>query len=226
LDKTINRLLSFDIKHISAYSLIFEEGTPLFTNYLKGKVLPKNEDEDFELYQTIQSKLISNGFIQYEISNFAKPGYKSIHNLAYWQHKEYYGFGPSAHSFFNNKRQWNVRSLQQYLKMVTESKLPIQGSEFITKEKKLIEKIMLGLRSEGISLQDFKSEFGVHLQNECKEIVQQWIDSNKAIFENGWLKLTSEGYFICDQLTLDLIGKIEEYVEGPKKKNLTFRLQV
>lgn len=216
LRETLNQILSFNIKHISAYSLIYEEGTPLFFEYQKGRITPKNEDEDFELYKTIQSILSSNGFMQYEVSNFAKPGYKSIHNLGYWQHKEYYGFGPSAHSFFNNQRQWNVRNLQQYLNMLAESKLPIQDSETITSGKRILEKIMLGLRSEGISFLDLKAEFGVDIVNEYKGIIQQWIDSNKAILENGWLKLTSDGYFICDKLTLDLIEQIEKQIKERK----------
>ncbi|MGB9913709.1 MAG: radical SAM family heme chaperone HemW [Candidatus Kapaibacteriota bacterium] len=209
LNETLDQLLALDIKHISAYSLIYEEGTPLHKDLRYGKIYPKNEEEDFELYKLIRNKLENNGFLHYEVSNFAKPGYKSIHNLGYWQYKEYFGFGPSAHSFFNGKRQWNVRDLRLYIQMLQKRNLPIQDYELITFEKKLFEKVMLGLRSEGINLQTFKDEFGIDLSKAFVEILQIWIQSGKAIIENGTLRLTGDGYFICDKLTLDLIESIE-----------------
>ncbi|MFN3270160.1 MAG: radical SAM family heme chaperone HemW, partial [Candidatus Kapaibacteriota bacterium] len=171
---TLKYLLEFDLKHISAYSLIYEEGTPLFNQLQKGKVFPKNENEDYELYRTIQSFLLNRGFEQYEVSNYAKQGFKSLHNLGYWQHKEYYGFGPSAHSFYQSKRVWNVRNLKQYLAFLQNHHLPIEGSEILDEEKKMLEKIMLGLRSEGICLQKFKEDFDVDIQCELNEVLQEW----------------------------------------------------
>lgn len=210
---TLKYLLEFDLKHISAYSLIYEEGTPLFNQLQKGKVFPKNENEDYELYRTIQSFLLNRGFEQYEVSNYAKQGFKSLHNLGYWQHKEYYGFGPSAHSFYQSKRVWNVRNLKQYLAFLQNHHLPIEGSEILDEEKKMLEKIMLGLRSEGICLQKFKEDFDVDIQCELNEVLQEWIALGFAKIENGFLKLTPNGYFVCDKLTVDLTEKVESCIK-------------
>ncbi|ROL57762.1 radical SAM family heme chaperone HemW [Bacteroidetes/Chlorobi group bacterium Naka2016] len=210
---TLKYLLEFDLKHISAYSLIYEEGTPLFNQLQKGKVFPKNENEDYELYRTIQSFLLNRGFEQYEVSNYAKQGFKSLHNLGYWQHKEYYGFGPSAHSFYQSKRVWNVRNLKQYLAFLQNHHLPIEGSEILDEEKKMLEKIMLGLRSEGICLQKFKEDFDVDIQSELNEVLQEWIALGFAKIENGFLKLTPNGYFVCDKLTVDLTEKVESCIK-------------
>lgn len=210
---TLKYLLEFDLKHISAYSLIYEEGTPLFNQLQKGKVFPQNENEDYELYRTIQSFLLNRGFEQYEVSNYAKQGFKSLHNLGYWQHKEYYGFGPSAHSFYQSKRVWNVRNLKQYLAFLQNHHLPIEGSEILDEEKKMLEKIMLGLRSEGICLQKFKEDFDVDIQCELNEVLQEWIALGFAKIENGFLKLTPNGYFVCDKLTVDLTEKVESCIK-------------
>ncbi|MCX7907963.1 MAG: radical SAM family heme chaperone HemW [Ignavibacteria bacterium] len=208
LQTTLNQLTNYEISHISAYSLIYEEGTPLFFELSKGKIQPKNEDEDYELYKLIFSTLEKFGFEHYEVSNFAKPGYKSLHNLGYWEHKEYFGFGPSAHSFFNKIRTWNVRNLNKYLKLLKQNLLPIESKEDITPDKYIIEKIMLSLRAQGLTIHQLQSEFGIDLFSLSNALLLQWEESGKAKIQDGKIKLTSEGYFICDKLTIDLLDAI------------------
>jgi len=209
LVQTLAQLLKFDIKHISAYSLIYEEGTPLFVQLRKGKFQPKNEDEDFQLYQTIYTMLKENGFVHYEVSNFAKPGYESHHNLGYWRHQDYYGFGPSAHSFYLNTRKWNVRSIKDYIFLLKENKLPIEDYEILTRSSQITERIMLGLRAEGISIEQFFKDFEIDLSRFANTILGDWENAGLAIVRDGTVKLTSKGYFLCDKLTLDLLAAIE-----------------
>lgn len=221
ISKTLEELTKLDIKHISAYSLIYEEKTPLYNELLKGNICPKTEEQDFEIYKFITSTLSEHNFIQYEVSNFAKSGFKSLHNLNYWRYGEYFGFGPSAHSFFNNKRSWNVRNLDNYFNLLKSNRLPIENFEHIDTNKRILEKIMLGLRSEGIPLPEFKQEFGIDLVQICGHIFEAWKAMGKAIINNNLVKLTPEGYFIADKLTLDLVSKIEKFVTrnlGESKK--------
>ncbi len=106
-NKNLEQAVKLPIKHISAYSLILERGTILNKMVLDGKVKIADEDYDAELYQSTIDFITSNGFYQYEVSNFTKPGFECIHNNAYWHYKDYIGFGTSAHSFIDGKRWWN-----------------------------------------------------------------------------------------------------------------------
>ncbi len=218
ISKTLEELLKHDIKHISAYSLIYEEKTPLYNELLKGNICPKTEEQDFEIYKFITSTLSEHNFIQYEVSNFAKSGFKSLHNLNYWRYGDYFGFGPSAHSFFNHKRSWNVRNLNNYFNLLKSNRLPIENFEHIDTNKRILEKIMLGLRSEGIPLLEFKQEFGIDLFQICGQIFEAWESMGKAIINNNLIKLTPEGYFIADKLTIDLVSKIENFVARNLRK--------
>ncbi len=108
----LETIIQLPVKHISAYSLILEKGTILNKMVLDGKVKIQEEDYDAELYELTIDFMISTGFIQYEVSNFAKEGFECIHNKAYWEYRDYLSFGPSAHSFVNGKRWWNFSSLK------------------------------------------------------------------------------------------------------------------
>lgn len=212
LFQTLDEILKYDIKHLSAYSLIYEEKTPLYNKLINSKIIPKSDEEDFDLYMLIVSNLKERNFEHYEVSNFAKNGFKSLHNLNYWSYGEYYGFGPSAHSFWDNKRSWNVRSLLKYIQEIIRNTLPVESFEIIDREKRIIEKIMLGLRAEGISLKEFNNEFGLDLSLIATDLIQNWVRYGKAVFFNDIIKLTDEGYFICDKLTLDLIERVLDFV--------------
>ena len=109
---------SFDIKHLSAYHLTFEKGTVFGKMLEKGTIAEIDENESAAQFNTLIEKAESAGFIHYEISNFGKPGYFSIHNSNYWKQVNYLGLGPSAHSFNGYSRQWNVRDLKGYIKAV------------------------------------------------------------------------------------------------------------
>ena len=111
----LETIVELPVKHISAYSLILERGTILNKMVLDGKVKIQDEDYDAELYELTIDFLESNGFSQYEVSNFSKEGYECIHNKAYWEYRDYLSFGPSAHSFVDGKRWWNFSSLKKYI---------------------------------------------------------------------------------------------------------------
>jgi len=115
LMNTLKTAVELPIKHISAYSLILEEGTPLFDDYMKKSFEIPDEDADREMYAAAVRYLTENGFNQYEISNFAKSGYECRHNIKYWECREYIGLGAAAHSYVNFQRYENTASLEKYI---------------------------------------------------------------------------------------------------------------
>jgi oxygen-independent coproporphyrinogen-3 oxidase len=175
---TIDLAIKGGAKHISAYALKAEEGTPMYGKYLNGD-LP-SEDETAELYDFAKSYLESNGFYRYEVSNFARDGYKSRHNLNYWNRGEYIGFGVSASSFIGERRFTNTEKIDEYTACILRNKVAEIFSEEIEGEEREFEFIMLSLRKdEGFSLSEFESRFGVSFTEKYKEklkITSKYID--------------------------------------------------
>lgn len=204
LENTLDRLIEANIEHISAYSLIYEEGTGLHNAFLAGKVF-KNEDEiEADTYIQIIEKFANTGHKQYEISNFSLSGYECLHNLNYWRRKEYFGFGPSAHSFIDGVRFSNVSDIHQYITQISDSKLPISDSEKLDRGDVINEIFYLGLRAEGLDLNLLKEEFNIDLLVDKSSLVNKMIDDKKAFIENQKLKLTPAGYAICDYISVIL----------------------
>jgi len=206
--KNLEQAAQLPIKHISTYSLILERGTILNKMVLDGKVKIADEDYDAELYQTTIDFITSNGFYQYEVSNFAKPGFECVHNNAYWDYTDYLGFGTSAHSFIDSKRWWNFSSLKMYIDKMEKSGNAIAGSETISSEKAMEEYIMLELRSSGLNIKIFENRFG----NEAKDWLKKKYpyfellkNKNFVMMSDGIIKLTSRGYAICDEILAEIL---------------------
>jgi oxygen-independent coproporphyrinogen-3 oxidase len=206
--KNLEQAIELPIKHISAYSLILEKGTILNKMVLNGKIKIQDEDYDAELYGTTIDFLTKNGFHQYEVSNFAKSGFECVHNNAYWNYQDYFGFGNSAHSFINNKRWWNFSSLKMYIENIKQIGNAVAGSEDISQEKALNEFIMLELRSSGLDIIRFENLFGT--------LGADWLKDKYPYFElleirnfvkiaDNTIKLTSKGYAICDEILKELL---------------------
>lgn len=201
----LNTAVSLPIKHISAYSLILEKGTILNKMVLDGKVTIQDEDYDADLYETTIKHLTDSGFIQYEVSNFTKPGYECIHNKAYWEHREYLGFGTSSHSFTNGKRWWNFSSLKKYISEIEKNENAVMNEEVLTEKQIHDEFVMLALRSKGIIINEYLSQFN-----------SDWINKNYDYFEvlknQSFLKmdsssiiLTPKGYSVCDEILKNIL---------------------
>lgn len=134
-ESNLDITFSFDIKHLSAYHLTYETGTTLGKMLEKGLITEIDEDDSVSQFNTLIEKAGSAGFIQYEISNFGKPGYFSIHNSNYWKQVNYLGLGPSAHSFNGYSRQWNIRDLKSYIRSVNAGKVFFETEELNTKTR-------------------------------------------------------------------------------------------
>ncbi len=189
--------------------MIFEPGTPLFDDLQSGKVKKLSNDEDADLYDYTMNFLRSTGYIQYEVSNYAlSQKYKCTHNMNYWNGGEYLGFGPSAHGFLKNKRYWNISDLSSYYELLSDDTLPVESSEDITKADRVNELIMLGLRAEGLYINDLKKEFDVDLFSVAGEYVQEMIESGFLSYDGKKLAATSKGYKVCDEIILKIISAL------------------
>ncbi len=196
LDESIDFLLSSDIKHISAYMLKIEEGTPFYK--MQSSFTLPDEDTVCEMYLHTVKRLSENGFMQYEISNFAKEGFESRHNLHYWRTEEYLGIGPSAHSFLNGKRFYFERDFNSFLTKPT----IIYDGEGGSEE----EFIMLSLRlSEGFSKEKFKKRFGKDPNEEIFKRAEVFEKNGLINITEDRISLTPEGFLLSNTIIGNLL---------------------
>lgn len=195
LKKDLNQILKLDVEHISTYSLIIEDHTKLKIKNVKAI----DEELDAKMYEYIVKKLTSKGYQHYEISNFAKEGYESKHNLTYWNNKYYYGFGLSAHGYIHGFRYENTRSLQDYLK-----KDFVLEENILSKREIMENELMLGLRKiEGINLNDFFDKYELNLQDVFP--IKPLLKSKDLIYKNGYIFINPDKLYIMNEILLKLI---------------------
>jgi oxygen-independent coproporphyrinogen-3 oxidase len=196
---------SFDIKHLSAYHLTIEPGTVFGKMKGKGLLSEIDEEESNTQFHLLIEKAESAGFIQYEISNFGKPGYFSIHNSNYWKQVNYLGLGPSAHSFNGYSRQWNVRDVRKYIKAIN-SGLPLFEREELDKRTRFNEYIMTSLRTMwGIDLEYVERAFDKEGYDYIVNMAGKLIDYGLMKPDKKTLVLTNQGKMISDNIISELM---------------------
>jgi oxygen-independent coproporphyrinogen-3 oxidase len=197
--------LTLPVSHVSAYSLILERGTILNKMVLDGKVSIRDNDYDAELYEITIDFFESNGFHQYEVSNFALDGFDCLHNKAYWNYKEYMGFGPSAHSFVGGKRWWNFSSLKKYITEINKHNSAQAGYEVLSFEEMLNEYVMLAIRSNGLFINDFITRFGEEWINKKLNYFRKLCEKNLLLMDDNSIRLTKSGYALCDEILSNIL---------------------
>jgi oxygen-independent coproporphyrinogen III oxidase len=191
---------SFDIKHLSAYHLTFEPGTVFGKMLEKGLIAEIDEEESNALFNTLIEKAESAGFIHYEISNFGKPGYFSVHNSNYWKQVNYLGLGPSAHSFNGYSRQWNIRDIKGYIESVNNSKPFFEREELDTKAR-FNEYIMTSLRTMwGIDLEYVERTFEKEGYDYVVNLAGKFRNYGLMKQDKKTLVLTNQGKMISDNI--------------------------
>ena len=191
----LNLLTSLDITHISTYSLMIEENTVLYINNIK----PIKEKLDYKMYKIICNFLKEKGFKHYEISNFAKEGYESKHNLVYWNNEHYYGFGLGASGYISNIRYNNTRNLNEYF-----NGKYLLNKEIITNEDNLKYGLILGLRKiNGINVNNFNEKYHTNLLE--NEKVKKLIKNKELIYENGYLFINKKYIYVQNEILIKLI---------------------
>jgi oxygen-independent coproporphyrinogen-3 oxidase len=204
-DATLQQAIELDPNHISAYNLIVETGTPLDHQIRKGKISPLSENEEREFYGFTMDFLQRHGYHQYEISNFAKPGYEAKHNIKYWDGSPYLGLGASAHSYDGKRRFWNVANLRKYFEALNANTLPEDGYEKLSREQKIFESVFLGLRqNRGVHLESFRKksrmEFDAVFNGKATKLEREGF----LVRQDGYLRLSREGIFLCDEICAQL----------------------
>ena len=214
------KAVQFEPEHISCYMLSFEPGTPLDSRRSRGEVRPVADRKSAALFKATDAFLTSHGYEHYEVSNFARIDerrphhYRSLHNQKYWTGAPYLGLGPSAHSFRNGIRHWNVRSVSDYIERLRARQSPVAEYETLTRRQQIIEALYLSLRqAEGLALRQFEQRFHINLYDRCAPLVT-------ALESEGLLKqtldhwaLTVEGMVLADGIVQRIV---EQIVQGLK----------
>jgi len=206
-EKNVETILSYDIPHISCYALTVESKTALQKMIKLGKTEDVNPDKQSDQFLLLMRWLKDAGYEHYEISNFAKPGFRSRHNTSYWQGKKYLGIGPSAHSFDGVSRQWNISNNNTYIDSLKTNSLPFE-KEILTAAQQLNEYIMTSLRTiEGIDLRLVERKFGKKEKEQLLQSVKKYMENkNVVVSETGNLILTNEGKLLADGIASDLFS--------------------
>jgi len=208
--RSLEKVIALGPEHISTYSLTIEAQTPFAARVDAGQLRVRSEDDSAQEYELAMEVLAEAGYEHYEISNFCLPGHRCHHNWACWMGGEYIGVGVSAHSFMDGCRSWNDRDLMNYMEAVEEGRTPRSGDERLTPAAAMQERLWLGLRtSQGVELSIH--ELGT-LTTHSR--AQAMVGAGYLEFERSQLRLTSAGFAVADELSVDVALILEQAAAG------------
>lgn len=197
----IDQALALQVEHLSAYALQYEEGTPLYRMLQRGEVKETDEELSRQMYYMLKDRLAAAGYEHYEISNFARKGFRSRHNSSYWNQTPYIGLGAAAHSYDGVNRQWNVLDIRRYMEGIEKGE-PVVEHEILTPDNRYNEVVMTALRTcEGLQTDSLPAVY----RNHCLEQSQRYIASGLLVHDKGHLRLTREGLFVSDMVIVGLL---------------------
>ena len=197
----IDAALALDVEHISAYCLTIEEGTALYELMNKEKIKMNHEELERAMYERLMDKLTAAGYEHYEISNFAKPGYRSRHNSSYWHDVPYIGLGAAAHSYAPPYRLWNVADIYQYMEAIERGELPCER-EFLDDDTHYNDRIATALRTiDGLDLNTLSEKH----RRYCLKEAKQFIDDGLLRIDNERIIITRKGLFVSDYIMSSLM---------------------
>jgi oxygen-independent coproporphyrinogen-3 oxidase len=194
--RTLLETLELRPEHVSAYALTIELATPLGRAVAAGSTPAPDPDLQAEMYEIACALLGDAGYEHYEVSNWALPGHRCVHNLGYWQERPYLGLGAGAHSYRDGRRWWNVRPPQQYIDMVHGGSVPVGGDEALTDDERTLERLLLGLRTVE----------GVPTGWVDRIVADRIVSEGLAVRRNGQIALTDRGLLLANDLVLSLAG--------------------
>lgn len=199
--QTLERALIWQPEHLSLYGLQVEEGTALAHQIAKGRVNEPDPDVAADMFLLADEKLSAAGFEHYEISNYARPGYQSRHNLTYWHNEPYFGFGAGAHSYFQGIRYSNLLKPAEYIAHLQRDELVVATREEIRRELEIGETLMVGLRlDEGITFEKFHARFGVDVRELFGETIRQLQEWGLMEVSDTRMRLMPHGRLVSNQV--------------------------
>lgn len=205
-EETLREIISLEPAHISAYSLIIEEGTAFYNLYENDKLKLPTEEEERKMYHLAKKILEENGFNQYEISNYAKEGKECRHNLAYWNMDNWIGVGSAAASYINGKRIKNISSVEEYINSIKDKVEAVEEIINNSKNDNMEEFMFMGLRKiNGIDENEFKNRFSMNINDVYGEILNKYIGEGLLIRESGRIFLSEKGIEISNVIMADFL---------------------
>lgn len=207
--QSVQHALDLDVPHISAYSLQVEKQTVFYIRDQKGQLTLPGEEQESEMFEYLIDTLRENGFSQYEISNFGKPGFESKHNLVYWKNEEYYGIGAGAHGYIAKHRYENVKPLPHYIKKINEGHLPQRLSNELTEKEQMEEEVFLGLRKmSGVDKETFYQKYHKRIDEVFAPQIEKLVEEGLLENDRDVLRLTAKGVFLGNEVFQEFIGVI------------------
>lgn len=191
LDRSIQAALALDLQHYSIYGLKVEENTLFHTLFQRNELPLPEEEVELDMYRLIMDRLKAAGYVQYEISNFSKPGFESRHNSAYWRNESYYGLGAGAHGYLEGVRHVNIKGVQPYID-ATRKDLPVLEKASVSRQEAMEDFMMVGLRLlDGVNRQAFREQFGMELEEAFGPLLSR-------LTRKGLLEETLQGYRLSE----------------------------
>ena len=198
---SLQQAVALDLPHYSIYSLILEQKTVFYNLMRKGKLPLPTQDEEADMFQLAMDTMESSGRFHYEISNYAKPGFESKHNLHYWQADEYYGFGAGAHGYVAGSRYQNNGPIQHYLQPLREGQLPVFKSHILTRQELMEEFMFLGLRKmSGVRFDEFEKRFDEPMTTYYGEVIEQLQELELVEVDAASIRLSHKGKFLGNEV--------------------------
>ncbi len=205
-EENIEQALNLNVQHISAYHLTIEPKTLFYKYYRNNSFVPPSEDESLDQLKKLIEKTEQKGFLHYEISNFAKDGFLSLHNTNYWMGVKYLGLGPSAHSYNLTSRQWNIQNLRGYIDEIFKGKIPFE-EENLSPNEKFNDYLITSLRTMwGINTKKIEHEHGINFKTHFEEKSDNFLKANFLSKSGNNYKLTKKGMFISDHIILSFLN--------------------
>ena len=211
-NKNLDIFFSTGITHLSAYALTVEPKTILGQRIEKGELKSVSEEDTIRHYNILVDRTKENGFEHYEISNFAKEGFRSQHNSIYWRDEKYLGLGPSAHSYDGNSRQWNISNLTKYIQLVGDAETQrrrdaelFYEKEILSTEDKFNEYVMTSLRTSwGCDIEKIERDYGKSYAHHFLKNIKKYLENGEMLKENNTYFLSEEGKLFADGIAADL----------------------
>ncbi|MGE6375430.1 radical SAM family heme chaperone HemW [Peribacillus muralis] len=206
-EDTLDKALALQLPHYSSYSLIVEPKTVFYNQMRRGKLNLPPQELEASMYERLMERMEKHGNQQYEISNFARPGFESRHNLTYWDNVEYYGIGAGAHGYTGGKRVANHGPVKKYITPLLANQLPVLEEHHVPLHERMEEEMFLGLRkTEGVSMENFLEKFSVDMTEVFQKPLQEEVSKGLLMVKDGFVRLTEQGKLLGNEVFQSFLG--------------------
>ncbi|PRS65332.1 radical SAM family heme chaperone HemW [Bacillus pumilus] len=206
---SLETAFSLGAEHYSVYSLIVEPKTVFYNLMQKGKLHLPPQEREAEMYELVMDEMERHGLHQYEISNYAKPGFESQHNLTYWSNEDYFGFGAGAHGYVDGIRNVNAGPVKHYLELIEQTGFPYKETHQVTKAEQIEEEMFLGLRKiEGVKSADFQAKYGASPEALFSLVLEELEEKGLIVKDDIGIRLTRKGKLLGNEVFQAFLGEL------------------